>query len=173
MRQRTQEELPVLTDLVIDDIESTSLPDRVNNAITTNVQPAWASQPQQPWLLPAPVVSPVDTRNSIAPDESAFNSTHGPNAANVDDPFNAQLLVKLKELQHDVYSQVMQQLEIYVAGSLKDHVRDMLLPMLTDITQQVADETSTQIREVVSKTVDFEFTRLREQLFKAKDDRRT
>lgn len=90
--------------------------------------------------------------------------------ANVRDQFNAQLLTKLEELQHGVYSQVMQQLEIYAAGSLKDHVRDMLLPALTDIVRdiatQVAEDTATQVREVVSKAVDSEIARLREQLSK-------
>ena len=121
-----------------------------------------------PASKPQPSAPPVDMRKSVAPAGSTSGPSLGPSVADVRDPFNAQLLTKLEELQHDVYSQVMQRLEIYAAGSLKDHVRDMLLPVLTDIAQQVADETSTQVREVVSKAVDFEFARLREQLSKQK-----
>ena len=104
------------------------------------------------------------------PHTSALDSTTVTALANVRDQFNAQLLTRLEELQHGVYSQVMQQLEIYAAGSLKEHVRDMLLPALTDIVRdlatQVAEDTSTQVREVVSKAVDSEIARLREQLSK-------
>ena len=89
---------------------------------------------------------------------------------NVREQFNAQLLTKMEELQHSVYSQVMQQLEIYASGSLKTHLRETLLPALTDIArdiaEQVAEDTSNQVREVVSKAVDSEIARLREQLAK-------
>lgn len=210
MRQRTPEELPVLTDLVIEEIEITSLTDRMDEVIPRHARPAWDTQAQKPPIAPfaapfsapspAPVFSPMqapppapqprpsappaDMRNAFSPDVlgirpmlkhdgahvSATDPTTVPPVANVRDQFNAQLLTKLEELQHGVYSQVMQQLEIYAAGSLKDHVRDMLLPALTDIArdiaQQVAEDTSTQVREVVSKAVDSEIARLREQLSK-------
>lgn len=192
MRQRTPEELPVLTDLVIDDVGPMSLTARIDNAVPARARPARVYQPQQPLPASAPAVSfspmltpmpaavlgpapkmqpsapPADMRDNVAPDGSASDPTREPGAANVSDPFNAQLLTQLETLQYDVYSQVMQQLEIYAAGSLKDHVRDMLLPVLTGIAQQIADETLTHVREVVSKAVDFEFARLREQLPKQK-----
>lgn len=90
--------------------------------------------------------------------------------ANVREQFNAQLTAKLEELQHSVFSQVMQQLELHAAGSLKKHIRDTLAPalveMANDIAEQVADDTSTQVRDVVSRAVDSEIARLREQLAK-------
>ena len=205
MRQRAPEELPVLTDLVIEEIEIMSLSDRMDDVIPTHARPAWAPQPQRPLRAPLPAsafvpvptpspvaptplarpsVPPADMRDAVAPDvfgvrpsmkhvephTSALDSTTVTALANVRDQFNAQLLTRLEELQHGVYSQVMQQLEIYAAGSLKEHVRDMLLPALTDIVRdlatQVAEDTSTQVREVVSKAVDSEIARLREQLSK-------
>ena len=187
MRQRTPEELPVLTDLVIEEIELTSLTDRMDDVIPTHARPAWAPQPQKPPLassltpLPRPTAPPVDMRHAVGSDVLGVRPTMKHDAAqasatdqttvtNVRDQFNAQLLTKLEELQHGVYSQVMQQLEIYAAGSLKDHIRDMLLPALTDIARdvaaQVAEDTSAQVREVVSKAVDSEIARLREQLSK-------
>ncbi len=202
MRQRTPEELPVLTDLVIEEIEITSLTDRMDDLIPNHARPAWLPEPEKPAppaaqvapaLAPAPLpqqpqprptAPPADMRNAITSDmlgvrpslrhDAHLSHVADPTTvtavANVRDQFNAQLLTKLEELQHGVYSQVMQQLEIYAAGSLKDHVRDMLLPALTDIARdiaaQVAEDTSTQVREVVSKAVDSEIARLREQLSK-------
>ena len=206
MRQRIPEELPVLTDLVIEEIELTSLTERMEDVIPTHARPARAPASQQPppallWETSASVSTPLptsaasppqshasapptDMRNAFRPDMlgvlptmkhealrmSATDPTTVTAVANVRDQFNAQLLTKLEELQHGVYSQVMQQLEIYAAGSLKDRVRDMLLPALTDmardIAAQVADDTSNQVREVVSKAVDSEIARLREQLSK-------
>ena len=202
MRQRTPEELPVLTDLVIEEIEITSLTDRMDDLIPTHARPAWLPEPLKPAppaapvppaVAPAPLpmqpqqrpdAPPVDMRNAITSDvlgvrpslrhDAHLSPVSDPTTvtavASVRDQFNAQLLTKLEELQHGVYSQVMQQLEIYAAGSLKDHVRDMLLPALTDIARdiaaQVAEDTSTQVREVVSKAVESEIARLREQLSK-------
>jgi hypothetical protein len=197
MRQRTPEELPVLTDLVIEEIEITSLTDYVDDPAPAHARPAWSAAAQNPAPSLPPVTAlapeapirpnapPTDMRKALAPDvlgerpvirhnPAHLSSTADPTTvtaiANVRDQFNAQLLTKLEELQHGVYSQVMQQLEIYAAGSLKDHIRDMLLPALTDmardIAQKVADDTSTQVREVVSKAVDSEIARLREQLSK-------
>lgn len=210
MRQRAPEELPVLTDLVIEEIEITSLPDRMDDVIPTHARPAStlvsarpasASSAPNPHLaapqarVSAPAPAPffaipsatpavVASRTVDAADvlgvlprmtrdaPSPATGTAGPNTvtamANVREQFNAQLLTKLEELQHSVYSQVMQQLEIYAAGSLKNHLRETLLPALTgiarDIAEQVAEDTSTQVREVVSKAVDSEIARLREQL---------
>jgi hypothetical protein len=185
MRQRTPEELPVLTDLVVEEIEFTSLTDRMDDVIPTNARPAWApaqssvvtvapppprpsapppvAQRTTPTPSPAPVAVPA-ARAMVEPLGAASAS------ANPRDQFNAMLLAKLEEMQHGVYSQVMQQLEIHASGSLKNHLRETLLPALTDIArdiaEQVADDTATQVREVVSKAVDSEIARLREQLTK-------
>ncbi len=228
MRQRTPEELPVLTDLVIEEIEIPGLSDRMADVIPTHARPAWtpssakamsplaatgsrvtgALPPQSASALyaNAPLTAPLspvafpaqDTqRRTVAPaapvaatvdaadvlgvlprmthdTPSNAHANNGPTTvtamANVREQFNAQLLTKLEELQHSVYSQVMQQLEIYAAGSLKNHLRETLLPALTDIArdiaEQVADDTATQVRGVVSKAVDSEIARLREQLAK-------
>jgi hypothetical protein len=222
MKQRTPEELPVLTDLVIEEIELTSLTDRMDDVIPTHASPAWASVQARPALAAAapnpylaapprvsaadvapPVMAPSMYAHDTAPPaqematlaavnvvdalgvlprmtpEAPLNSFAGAHAAtatsatattgvNARDQFNAQLLTKLEEMQHGVYSQVMQQLEIYASGALKAHLRDTLLPALTDIARdiatQVAEDTSNQVREVVSKAVDSEIARLREQL---------
>lgn len=194
MRQRIPEELPVLTDLVIEEIEITSVTDRADDARHAPARPGWATAQPKPVTVPfapppaTPVQKPVsdvqhgDMRRPPASDVLGVRPVmnhdmgHAPSldpstvtaVAKVRDQFNAQLLTKLEELQHGVYSQVMQQLEIYAAGSLKEHVRDMLMPALTDIVRdiatQVAEDTSTQVREVVSKAVDSEIARLREQL---------
>jgi hypothetical protein len=196
MRQRIPEELPVLTDLVIEEIEVTSVSDRADDARHAPARPGWAPPQPKPVTVPfappppSPVQQPAsgeqraDMRTRPAVDMLGVRPVmshdvgHVPSAdpttvtavAKVRDQFNAQLLTKLEELQHGVYSQVMQQLEIYAAGSLKEHVRDRLMPALTDIVRdiatQVAEDTSTQVREVVSKAVESEIARLRDQLSK-------
>lgn len=231
MRQRTPEELPVLTDLVIEEIEITSLTDRISDATPRQTLPAWAPALAQPaataalptgyWATPPRVSVSTDAHAGdtapdgasalsnpmLAPLQAGSNSAASSNVPDVfglpprvthDAPpglqatsavgipntagtvsttaaastareqFNAQLVAKLEEMQHGVYSQVMQQLEIYASGALKVHLRDTLLPVLTDIARdiahQVAEDTSNQVREVVSKAVDTEIARLREQL---------
>lgn len=230
MRQRTPEELPVLTDLVVEEIELTSLTDRMDDVIPTHSRPAWMPAPIKPSVPssasattaklaappesvrtsppappPPPALTPIVAAHVAAPLASPMPPVHMPTAqhtidavdvlgmrprassdtppsvsaegpatvtamANVREQFNAQLVAKLGELQHSVYSQVMQQLEIYAAGALKDHIRDMLLPALTDVARdiahQVADDTSHHVREVVSNAVESEIARLREQLSK-------
>ena len=219
MRQRTPEELPVLTDLVIEEIELTSLSDRMDEVIPTHSRPSWmpalpaatkasAPTPVAP-VATAPVSAPVSVRApvgaapisvpapaGIAPSAvagsqplaelfarrpSAPQDSFAPaapssipkahtTAVNVRDQFNEQLLAKLEELQHSVFSQVMQKLELYAAGSLKTSLRETLEPALIniarDVAEQVAEDTSTQVRAVVSDAVDAEIARLREQLSK-------
>lgn len=219
MRQRTPEELPVLTDLVIEEIEITSLTDRMDDVIPTHARPAWApvparppaasstpnpylaapprvvvppiappamafaASPPAPVSVPPRVVAPVAEALSVAPrwardtpsGSPVRDSDNAPNAAaaaaaaaSAREQLNASFLGKLEELQHGVYSQVMQQLEIYASGSLKTHLRETLLPALTDIArdiaEQVAEDTANQVREIVSKAVESEIARLREQL---------
>ncbi len=232
MRQRIPEELPVLTDLVVEEIELTSLTDRMDDVIPTHSRPAWMPAPMKlsvpssvgattarlaaspesvrmPLSAPPPALTPIVSAHVATPlaalmppvlgtvhtpaaqhtvdavdvlgmrprmssDTPPSVSAEGPATvtlmANVREQFNAQLVAKLGELQHSVYSQVMQQLEIYAAGALKEHIRDMLLPALTDVARdiahQVADDTSHHVREVVSNAVESEIARLREQLAK-------
>ena len=173
MRQkRTPEELPVLTDLVVDEIaipaldESTQSYGRkysgepiaqraANPPATTAVRP---TLPESVAARPASSANPVAAAPLVA------------SAAAMREQFNASLLAKLEEMQHGVYSQVMQQLELHAGGSLKTKLRETLEPALIDIArdiaEQVAEDTSAQIREVVSQAVDAEIARLREQLAK-------
>ncbi len=193
MRQRTPEELPVLTDLVIEEIELTSLSDRMDEAIPTNAQPSW-TPPTQATPAPAPLAPaasatpPAGSLERTQPLSEAFAGrstpqqdalgggagSGGPNTqsamASVREKFNEQLLAKMEELQHSVFSQVMQKLELHAAGSLKTHLRQTLEPALLgiarDLAEQVAEDTATQVRQVVSDAVDAEIARLREQFAK-------
>ncbi len=220
MRQRTPEELPVLTDLVIEEIEFTSLSDRMDEVIPTSSRPSWMpasrATPAVPVVAPspapilpaarAPVAAPVPVAaqpvapatatvaaavaaaprspplaelfagRPRAPQDSpgGLASAGGPTTqsalASVREQFNEQLLAKMEELQHSVFSQVMQKLELHAAGSLKTHLRETLEPALIgiarDLAEQVAEDTANQVREVVSNAVDAEIARLREQFAK-------
>lgn len=212
MRQRSPEELPVLTDLVIEEIEAPSLEFRsdAGNLADARARTAHASDPAtgpQVWTprAPAPAAAParatpphpatpppqvaraapapapapmahdvLGVRPSMRPEFPTTSISAAPitasAVANVREQFNAQLTAKLEELHHSVFSQVMQQLELHAAGSLKNHIRETLAPalidMARDIADQVAEDTSTQVRDVVSKAVDSEIARLREQLAK-------
>ena len=219
MRQRTPEELPVLTDLVIEEIEIPSISDRTDEVIPTHARPSWmpaspvaksaataatgaASAPlTAPRVAPSPsptpmpppaapaLAAPVAALFERSPPlselfaarprpqheaQSAQAMSEGPNTqtamANVREKFNEQLLAKMEELQHSVFSQVMQKLEIHAAGSLKTHLRQTLEPALMgiarELAEQVAEDTATQVRQVVSDAVDAEIARLREQFAK-------
>jgi hypothetical protein len=89
--------------------------------------------------------------------------------------FDAMLVTKLEEIQHSVYSQVMQQLELHATGRMRENLRASLEPtvklIVDEITAQVADETAIQMQSVVSNAVDSEVARLREQLSKKRDHR--
>lgn len=213
MRQRSPEELPVLTDLVIEEIEVPSLEFHSSagdlaDARARSAQehayaapPASAPRPAPPavaheWQPPLPTLAPslakpavrppvapapsapkmpadvLGVRPSMRSDLPMTSISSSPitatAVANVREQFNAQLTAKLEELQHSVFSQVMQQLELHAAGSLKTHIRETLTPalieMANEIAEQVAEDTSSQVRDVVSKAVDSEIARLREQL---------
>ena len=194
MRQRSPEELPVLTDLIVEEIEIPSLSDRMDEVIPTRVQPfsVSASTANAPVAVAAAanatvaaaVVAPPRTPplaelfsrrpRPLQDAHAAMATSDGPNTqtamANVREKFNEQLLAKMEELQHSVFSQVMQKLEVHAAGSLKTHLRQTLEPALIgiarDLAEQVAEDTATQVRQVVSDTVDAEIARLREQFAK-------
>ncbi len=218
MRQRTPEELPVLTDLVIEEIELKSLSDRVDPVAAAGARPspmpaspavpgvAVAAKQVPPVALAAtpmasvpPARAPVEQfGETVEPAVAAARRTPplaelfagralqaqdtpgglasagGPSTqsalASVREKFNEQLLAKMEELQHSVFSQVMQKLEIHSAGSMKTHLRETLEPALIgiarELAEQVAEDTATQVRQVVSDAVDAEIARLREQFAK-------
>lgn len=207
MRQRTPEELPVLTDLVIEEIEIPSLSDRMDEVIPTHSRPvsptavlaatSSAAVSRPPLIAPAPAPiahtpaapSPLSAQLEQSPPldalfagrprashetPSAAATFEGPNTqsalASVREKFNEQLLAKMDELQHSVFSQVMQKLEISASGSLKAHLRQTLEPALIgiarELAEQVAEDTATQVRQVVSDAVDAEIARLRAQFAK-------
>lgn len=202
MRQRSPEELPVLTDLVIEEIEIPSLSERMDEVIPTHVRPApvLASTAKAPVAVAAAANSNASGNASatvaaavVAPPRTpplaelfagrprpfqdahaAMATSDGPNTqtamANVREKFNEQLLAKMEELQHSVFSQVMQKLEVHAAGSLKTHLRQALEPVLIgiarDLAEQVAEDTAKRVRNVVSDAVDAEIARLREQFAK-------
>lgn len=214
MRQRAPEELPVLTDLVIEEIEIHSLSDRMDEVIPTSARPsAIPAQPSSAMAIAIAIAKPTTPPQAamrVAPAPSSEVSplvafaapvaprspplaelfagrprppqeANAPSAASggpntqtalnsVREQFNEQLLAKLEELQHSVFSQVMQKLEIHAAGSLQTHLRQTLEPALIgiahELAEQVAVDTATQVRQVVSDAVDAEIARLREQFGK-------
>ena len=231
MRHRTPEELPVLTDLVIEEIEIPSLSDRMDDVIPTHSRPSWmpapvaappiakpASTPATPSATNAAASAPLVVPVAAAPSPRAFAQTTPtpaalaqtpstaaqlersqpvsdlfagrsrpqqealsvgttsdgrntqPSVSSAREQFNEQLLAKMEELQHSVFSQVMQKLEISASGSLKAHLRQTLEPALIgiarDLAEQVAEDTATQVRQVVSDAVDAEIARLRAQFAK-------
>jgi hypothetical protein len=82
--------------------------------------------------------------------------------------FETAVAAKLEQMQHSVYSQVMQQLELHATGEMKRKLREALEPALTqvalDLAAQVAEETSIQMQQIVSNAVENEVARLREQI---------
>jgi hypothetical protein len=105
-------------------------------------------------VKPSPVSSP------IAQSEGSTSYTR--------DQFHAAVAAKLEQMQHSVYSQVMQQLELHATGEMKRKLREALEPALTqvalDLAAQVAEETSIQVQQIVANAVDDEVARLREQI---------
>jgi uncharacterized protein YgbK (DUF1537 family) len=85
------------------------------------------------------------------------------------------LVKRLEQMQHSVYSQVMQQLELHATGQMKENLRAVLVPALSslanDIATQVAEETSNQMQTVIANAVENEVARLREQLTKKRENR--
>jgi hypothetical protein len=82
--------------------------------------------------------------------------------------FDQAVQAKLEQMQHSVYSQVMQQLELHSTGEMKRLLREALEPALfqvsRDIAAQVAEETSAQVQQIVANAVENEVARLREQI---------
>jgi hypothetical protein len=120
------------------------------------------------------IASPIITSSESSPTQ-VFASTAPPTALYSREQFDAMLVTKLEEIQHSVYSQVMQQLELHATGRMRDNLRASLEPTLKlivdEIAAQVADETAIQMQSVISNSVDAEVARLREQLTKRRDHR--
>ena len=179
MRPRVPEELPLLTDLVVEEIE-------IGDTGFARPPAMPVARPQSaPVRPPAPVPAHAVAASSVgaapravqslAPhDALAATSVSSPpntaTGASAREQFNALLISRLDEMRHGVYSQVMQQLELHAAGSLQTHLRESLTTALAhiarEIADQVAEDTSAQVRDVVSRAVDAEIARLREQLSK-------
>ncbi len=134
--------------------------------------PTWTSA--SPIAMAAPMqssaVAPV-----IAISDPVALPTPGSSALYTREQFDAMLATKLEEVQHSVYSQVMQQLELHTTGRMRENLRASLAPtvqlIVDEITSQVADETAIQMQSVVANAVDAELARLREQLGKKRDNR--
>jgi hypothetical protein len=135
--------------------------------------PAWTSA-SPIAMAPAPVQSPV-VAPVIAISDPVSLPTSGSDALYTREQFDAMLATKLEEVQHSVYSQVMQQLELHTTGRMRENLRASLAPtvqlIVDEITSQVADETAIQMQSVVANAVDAELARLREQLGKKRDNR--
>ncbi len=90
--------------------------------------------------------------------------------------FDQAVIAKLEQIQHSVYSQVMQQLELHATGEMKRKLREALEPALMqvsrDIAAQVAEETSLQVQHIVSNAVENEVARLREQILNKRKETR-
>jgi hypothetical protein len=120
------------------------------------------------------IASPIITSSESSPTQ-VLASTAPPTALYSREQFDAMLVTKLEEIQHSVYSQVMQQLELHATGRMRENLRASLEPTLKlivdEIAAQVVDETAIQMQSVISNSVDAEVARLREQLTKRRDHR--
>jgi hypothetical protein len=110
-------------------------------------------------------IFPTAIKSSAAPTPRAEGEAI---ASYTRDQFHAAVAAKLEQMQHSVYSQVMQQLELHATGEMKRKLREALEPALTqvalDLAAQVAEETAIQVQQIVANAVDDEVARLREQI---------
>jgi hypothetical protein len=153
------------------------------SSLSTSVAASWLDAPPMvaragsaPQSAPASASSYVGTASSRAPIVATTESTSNePATAFTRDQINAMLVKRLEQMQHSVYSQVMQQLELHATGQMKENLRAVLVPALSslanDIATQVAEETSNQMQTVIANAVENEVARLREQLTKKRENR--
>jgi hypothetical protein len=189
-RSRTTPEVPVLTELVGDGYvqgapgssASGGIPDLTERLDDGKTRAADQSQlfddfsapsvrseraRREPSLGGLTATSAQSPRSAIA---SAFADARrdAGDMAFTREQFDHAILAKLEQVQHSVYSQVMQQLELHATGEMKRRLREALEPALMqvsrDIAAQVAEETSLQVQEIVSNAVENEVARLREQI---------
>jgi hypothetical protein len=182
-RPKASEDVPVLTDMVggqtISPRNKVSIPDLTERVDTGDVMPKRADLPEVEELSMSDFRRAVDgTRREPTLGASAASAKRGDAPRGVKqsaeaatytrEQFDAAVSSKLEQLQHSVYSQVMQQLELHATGEMKRRLREALEPALTqvalDIAAQVADETAIQVQSIVSNAVENEVARLREQI---------
>jgi hypothetical protein len=112
--------------------------------------------------------------NTLQRSASALRSDGDNTATYTKAQFDAAVAAKLEQMQHSVYSQVMQQLELHATGEMKRNLREALEPALTqvalDLAAQVAEETSIQMQQIISNAVEGEVARLREQILNKRRD---
>ncbi|MDW8311951.1 MAG: hypothetical protein RMK02_04315 [Burkholderiales bacterium] len=174
------DDLPVLTDFVQEESSSTAtrraedLPQSSATATTENV----AAAPPQTQAIDEPTWSKAVSAVASAPAAAGGGAEASTRPRLVPLPpgsvvmsreqFDARLAEKLEEVQHAVFVQAMQQLELHASGRMRERLLEALLPMLERssqaIAQQVAEETAAQVRTVVATAVEEEIRRLRERL---------
>jgi hypothetical protein len=180
-RPKASEDVPVLTEMVGGQtIPSgrTSIPD-----LTDRIDDGGALRPRID-NLDVEELSMSDFRRAVSGERrepSLGNPTRAARAPASDtttysrEQFEAAVLAKLEQMQHSVYSQVMQQLELHATGEMKRNLREALEPALSqvalDIAAQVADETAIQMQSIVANAVENEVARLREQIQNKRRDR--
>jgi hypothetical protein len=144
-----------------------------NPSQSTRSQPASGSLSFSPTAPPAPAPSP----QRLPPTPAAATSAARPGAdaplGVTREQLNALLSKRLEQMQHSVYSQVMQQLELHASGKMKENLVAVLVPALStlanDIATRVAEDTANQMQEVIAEAVEKEVARLRDQLSQKRD----
>lgn len=184
-RPKASEDVPVLTDMVggqtLSPRNKVSIPDLTDRIDDGDIFPSRADLPEVEEL------SMVDFRRAaegsrreptigVGTNSASAHSSGGARVARAAaeastytrEQFDAAVAAKLEQMQHSVYSQVMQQLELHATGEMKRMLREALEPALTqvalDIAAQVADETAVQVQSIVANAVENEVARLREQI---------
>jgi hypothetical protein len=177
-RPKASEDVPVLTDMVGGQTIATgrtAIPDLVDRV--DRIEERGAPTPRID-LPEVEELSMSDFRRAVSgerrePSLNASRATRAPATASdgalyTREQFDQAVLAKLEQMQHSVYSQVMQQLELHATGEMKKNLREALEPALTqvalDIAAQVADETAVQMQSIIANAVENEVARLREQI---------
>jgi flagellar biosynthesis/type III secretory pathway protein FliH len=131
------------------------------------------SAPAMHEIFPSQIKAFADASQRSA---SALRSDGDNTATYTKAQFETAVAAKLEQMQHSVYSQVMQQLELHATGEMKRNLREALEPALTqvalDLAAQVAEETSIQMQQIISNAVENEVARLREQILNKRRDNR-
>ncbi|TAG03155.1 MAG: hypothetical protein EAZ30_11910 [Betaproteobacteria bacterium] len=201
-RPRPPEDLPVLTDLVRASTSPQRQPLPSAGARRESAPPELDERVDEPTshagAIPLPEVEELSVQafrdarsgfsnNPVRPPASAPTRTtpaaeSAPSRASSDAPLgvtreqlNAMLSKRLEQMQHSVYSQVMQQLELHANGRMKENLVSVLVPALStlanDIATRVAEDTANQMQNVIADAVEKEVARLRDQLSQKRDNR--
>jgi len=147
-------------------------PTQVIAPVTALVAEPESAPPAPPAVAPAVVATAAVAASAAvvttATPPAATAQARTSSIPNVREQFNAQIVLKLEEIRHAVFNQVMQQIELHADGGLKHHLHESLTERLSgvvdDMIKAVIEETSLQVRDVVARAVDAEIARLREQL---------